>query len=95
MNSYHRVVAAAQLLQVFIHFFVVHLEFHALALELPPHAADFLSVLLHLLCITTRLPLRVFSGYLGLGGSDPILTLYVKSDHPSPRLNSTHPIIKT
>jgi hypothetical protein len=43
-----RVVAVEQLLQILLHLLVVHLQLHALALELSSHFVDLGSVLLDL-----------------------------------------------
>lgn len=49
--GYVGVVAVEQFLEVFVHLLVIHLQLHALALELPTHLADLLRVLAHLFCL--------------------------------------------
>lgn len=71
-TTYLGSVPVEHLLQVLVHLLVVHLQLHALPLKLPPHLVYLGRVLLHLLWVNNLLPLRVFSGSFGFGGSDPI-----------------------
>lgn len=69
---YLGVVAAQHFFEILLHLLIIHLQLHAFSLELPPHLVDLGRVLLDLLWIERELPFNVFSGYFGLGGSEPI-----------------------
>lgn len=62
----HRLVLLHHPLQVRLHLALISLQLEDLPLELPPLFPDALRKLLHHLCVTLSLPLRVFSG---TGGS--------------------------
>lgn len=59
-------------LEISVQFLVCGFELVYFALELSSHFGDFLTVFLDLFCVTTIVPLSVFSGSTCFGGYDPI-----------------------
>lgn len=69
---YHWGIIAKHFFKVLLHLLIIHFEFHALPLKLATHLVDLGGVFFDLFCMRSLLPFKVFSGSLGLGGSEPM-----------------------